>query len=668
MDKIKKEIEDLKNKIDQWNYEYYFLNNPSVPDHVFDETLRKLIDLENSYPEFKTNNSPTVKVGGYVSDKFKKIQHKRPMLSLSNAFDSNDMQKFNDDVNSLNIDINGYVVEPKIDGLSISLIYKDAKLYQAITRGDGINGEDVTSNVLTINDIPHYIDKKYKDYEIEVRGEIYMSNTDFENLNENLDESEKKFANPRNAASGTLRSLDNTIVKERKLKAFVYYLVNANELNIDSQEEAINFLKSNNFKVSDLVKKAKNILEVNEHIKYIQDKRYSLDYMIDGVVIKVNNLNSYDEIGYTSKFPKWAIAYKFPATIVSSKLIDIIHDVGRTGKISYVAKIEPVLLEGSLVQFATLHNADFIIKKDIHINDYIKIYKAGDVIPYVDSVDIEKRPKNIISYSPINKCPSCQSNLYQEKDEVDIRCININCAKVNIEKIIYFVSRNAMNIEGLSSSTIQKFYEANIIKDAADLYNIIDQKATILKLDFKIKQKSFNNLVQAIEKSKQNSLENLITALGIRHVGPNLAKKIAKHFKHITNLIKANYEDLISVEGCGEKAANSIIEFFKNENNIQIIERLEMHGVNLSYNDNFIADDNINIIEEYKNKIFVITGVFSISREEIKKILENYYNIKVTNTVTKKTDFVLAGTEAGSKLIKAQELGIKIIEEEFWKK
>ncbi|EDX53354.1 NAD-dependent DNA ligase LigA [Ureaplasma urealyticum] len=669
MDRIKAKINELKQKLDQWNYEYYVLDDPSVPDHVYDQAMRELIELENAYPQFKTNNSPSVRVGGFVSEKFNKVKHKRPMLSLSNAFDANDLRKFDQDNQNASVDLKGYVVEPKIDGLSISIIYKNAKLHQAITRGDGVNGEDVTSNILTIKDIPHYIDQKYKDYEIEVRGEVYMAFHDFYEMNDNLEESDKKFANPRNAAAGTLRSLDNSIVAERKLSAFMYYLVNAQELGIKTHYESIQFLKDNKFKVSDLIVKVDTIDEVINQIDRYTKVRNDLSYMIDGIVIKINNLEVYDEIGYTSKFPKWAIAYKFPANVVSSQLLEIINDVGRTGKISYVAKIKPILLDGSIVEYATLHNFDFIKEKDIRINDEIKIYKAGDVIPYVDGVDLSKRLANSVPYESITNCPSCQSVLVRENDEVDQRCLNIyGCKKINIEKIVYFVSRNCMNIEGMSDAIINKFYDANLIKNVADLYYLQKHKEFILASDFKIKDKSFSNLINSINNSKTRSLEFLLTAFGIRHVGPNLAKKLAKQFKTMTTLMHANFDELTNVDACGEKAALSLINWFNDDHNICLINQLEQVGVNMEYIDDFIYDENINIVDEYKNKTFVITGSFSISRDEIKTILEKYYDAKVKNSVSKKTDYVLAGAEAGTKLEKAKSLGVKIIENEFWKK
>ncbi|AJQ45141.1 DNA ligase [Ureaplasma diversum] len=664
---ILEQIKTLIQQLDQWNYEYYALNNPSVPDHVYDQAMLELIELEKAYPQYKQANSPTVRVGGFVSSKFEKVVHKYPMLSLANAFDLNDLKKFDQDNKAYNLDLKGYILEPKIDGLSISLIYKNSRLYKAITRGDGVQGEDVTLNVKTIKDIPLYIDDKYKDYEIEVRGEVFMAYEDFKELNDSIDETNKKFANPRNAAAGSLRTLDNSVAASRNLKAFCYYLVNAKELNINTQQESLEFLKANKFKVSELIKHCCSIKEVWEQIEQTTQIRDSLSYMIDGMVLKVNNLSIYDEIGFTSKFPKWAIAYKFPANVVSTQLLDIICDVGRTGRISYVAKLKPILLDGSMVEFATLHNADFIALKDIRIGDYVNLYKAGDVIPYVDSVDLSKRNENSKVYIPITKCPSCGSELVKFDDEVDQRCLNErNCKGIVVNKIVYFTSRPCMNIEGLSEANINKFFETNIISDAADLYTLNEQREVVFAYDFKIRNKSFNNLINAIEQSKHNSVERLITALGIRFVGPNLALKLTKHFKSLEALMEASYEELISIDACGIKAANSILQFFSNKYNQELISKLISANVNTKYIDHFNYDDKIVVVEEYKNKTFVITGTFSINRNEIKAILENYYDAKVTNTVSKKTDYLLAGANGGSKLETAKSLGVKIIETEFW--
>ncbi len=679
-------LSELKQKLKQYEYEYYVLDKPSVTDYEYDQYLKSLITIEKEYPDLITKDSPSHRVGGEIASKFNKVKHLNPMMSLGNIFNIEGLNKFNSDMlkNVASNKILSYVVEPKIDGLGISLIYENSYLSRAVTRGDGVFGEDVTSNVKTIKSIPLKIDDKYRNNVIEIRGEIYLSKSDFININESLD-GLKRFANPRNAAAGTLRNLDSSIVASRNLKAYLYYIPEATKINIHTQYEAILWLKKNGFSTAKIIFHAETLDMVKEEIEHLSSLRNDLPYQIDGIVIKVNEFELYDEIGYTSKFPKWAIAYKFPATIACTKLLDIITTVGRTGRISYVAKLEPVLLDGSTISAATLHNAEFISEKNIMINDDIKIYKAGDVIPYVMGVaDIKKRSDNQVTWIAPTLCPRCHQILIKPEGEVDQRCVNEDCPARIIGNLIYYCSRVAMNVEGLSNSIITKLYEANIITTIPDIYKIEQKSYDIINGNFLIKEKSFRKLVNAINITKQNSCERLLTGLGIRHIGNNVAKVLAKHFKSIDAVRLATYEELISVNEIGDKMANSIIKYFSNSNNLEVIKELKNLGVNSEYKqvlDSQILDqiglfDNesnkkiVKISEDNKkfiNKSFVITGSFSISRTMIKQILEEVYLCKVSSTITKKTDFLLAGLNGGSKLEKAETLGISIINYEFWR-
>lgn len=672
MDKtiIKNKMQELTKLLDQWNYEYYALSQPTVSDQEYDKTMRELIALEQEYPEEKIPNSPSSRVGGIVASKYNKINHRYPMLSLGNAFDFEDIQKFYDDVADEIEDQFDFVIEPKIDGLSVSVVYENCKLKYAVTRGDGTVGEDVTANILTIKDIPLYINKQYKDQTIEVRGEVYMETDDFLTLNKNL---EKKFANPRNAAAGSLRNLDSSIAAERNLKAFMYYIPNCKAIGLTTQYACIQWLKQNNFKTSDLICVVDSQEALWKNIEHITTIRKTIAYEIDGIVIKLNQIRYYENLGSTSKFPKWAIAYKFPASIVSTKLLSIEATVGRTGKINYIAHLQPVFLDGSTIGAATLHNHEFIQSKHICLNSYVLIYKAGDVIPYVYDIDNSKDDHDIIPYEIPTNCPSCGSVLVQETGLVDKFCSNLACDERRKRQIEYFTSRDVMNIEGLSYAVISKFYEHHFIKDAWDLYELEQHKQKIFDLNINIKEKSFTNFINAINKSKGNSLERIITAFAIKNVGNNTAKMLAKNFVTIENLMNADYEELIKLHIIGEKTAHCVAGFFQNPNNQALITRIKSLGINTTYISNvgdmtsFKQASTAEKNQAYLNKTFVITGSFSITREQITSILEDVYGCKVTNTVTKKTDYLLAGADGGSKLKRAKELNVPIIDHEFWK-
>ncbi len=677
MNNILIKINNLKEKLKQWEYEYYVLDNPSVSDYEFDITLRELIELENKYPEFITSDSPSQRVGGQVSEKFKKEKHIFPMLSLSNSFNKNDLLKFDQDIEKIVLSSNNeYFVEPKIDGLSISLIYKDGVLIKGITRGDGVTGEDVTVNVKTIKTIPLIIDYK-KD--LEVRGEIFLDKESFSKMN---NESDKKFANARNAAAGTLRNLDSKVVAKRNLKAIIYNIPNPLEHNLQSQNQVINFLKKHKFKTSNESKLCSNINEVFEKIEWFNKNRELIPYDIDGIVIKYDNILKYEEIGYTSKFPKWATAYKFPAEVVESKLLSIDVTVGRTGRINYIANIEPVNLNNTMVSKATLHNYDYIKEKDIMINDYVSLFKAGEIIPKIIGVNHKKRDNNVIKFNEPSNCPMCNYTLVKNKDEVDLYCVNEECKGRIIEGVVHFVSRQAMNIDGLSEGIIRKFFDEKIINSIWDIYEIKNKKELIfsknvykkdieqgIKKQKNFKDKSFDNLVESIEKSKKNSLERLIFALGIKHVGEVASKSLSKKYKSLDNLRKASLDDLMSLNDLGEKMAMSIFKFFNDEKSYLIFENIKKYGINTNYIQSNDYSD-IHIKEKYKNKTFLVTGSFSTySRNQIKDILLELYNSKCVGTITKNVDYVIAGKNATQhKIDKAIQMNIPIIEEEFWKK
>lgn len=673
---IKLKIDKLVETLNKWNYEYYALDKPSVSDAIYDATINELKELEKQYPQYIRKDSPTLRVGGYVLDKFEKIKHITPMMSLDNVFNKEQLEKFIQTIyKTINTNDCTFVVEPKIDGLSISIVYENNKIKYCATRGDGVVGEDVTTNVLTIKDVPQFIKGiDYTNY-IEVRGEVYLANEDFKKLNDQQPEN-KKFANPRNAAAGSLRNLDSSITASRNLKSFLYFLPNAKEMGIGSQMESIEWLKKNKFKVANEISIAHNIDEIWQKIEELTQKRNSLSYEIDGVVIKVNEYKYYEELGLTSKFPKWAIAYKFPPTIAMTKLLSITPTVGRTGKITYVANLQTVNLDGSNVSNASLHNRDFIKQKDIRINDYINIYKAGDVIPYVDSVVKERRTNECIIYEPIKNCPSCNSLLIDSDDGVDQFCNNANCKEKILRNIEYFVSREIMNIDGVSISIINKLFDNKIISNIVDLYYLKDKKQEVFDANINIKEKSFNNIINAIEQSKNNSLERIIASFAIKGVGINIATILAKKYKHIDNLINASLDELENLNIIGEKISKNIYDFFHNEKNIKIIDEYKKIGINMNYiskgnSEEFAIYNEVSKLEKNKrfhDKTFVITGSFDQPRTEIKLILEECYGAKVNSSVTKNVDFLIAGAAAGSKLDKANSLGVEIIQEPFWLK
>ena len=651
----KERIKEITELLEKYNYEYYVLDNPSVPDAEYDRLMQELIKLEKENPELVSPLSPTQRVGGQVQDEFKKIRHKRMMLSLANAFNDDDLRDFDRKVRDvLKVDKVTYMCEMKIDGLGMSLIY-NGDLQYAVTRGDGTTGEDVTSNVITIKSIPSHIKL---DKEFEIRGEVYMPKKSLEKLNKDKEANgEQLFANARNAAAGSIRQLDSSIAASRGLDAFWYYLPNASDFNLRYHSDALKFADELGFRTNKERRLCYGIEEVIDYIAEYTVKRPDLDYDIDGIVIKVDDMSLYDKLGYTSKTPRWAIAYKFPPEEVVTKLEDIIFTVGRTGKITPNAVLTPVKVAGSTVQRATLHNEDFITDKGLMIGDYVIIRKAGDVIPEVVSPIKDKRDGSELPFKMIDKCPVCGSPLVR----VDAMhfCKNPQCDARKIESIIHFSSKDAMDIEGLGEKVAEQFFNQGFIREVSDIYHLYDYREDIISLDG-WKDKSIDNLLTSIEKSKGNSLERVLFGLGIKEVGAKMAKTLARKYSNIDNLMNASYYELLEIDDVGPVVADSICKFFANEDNKVLIDRLKAYQLNFDFLGNTIsAADSF-----FSGKTCVLTGTLSsMGRKEATEKLENL-GAKVTGSVSKATDVVIAGVEAGSKLDKAQALGIKIMDEE----
>lgn len=651
---IEKRIDELISKINKASYEYYALDNPSITDQEYDDYYNELLRLEEKYPELKREDSPTNRVGGEAIDKFNKVNHKTPMLSFDDIFNEDEIIGFDERIKKT-ISNPEYTLEPKMDGLSGSLIYEKGILVRAATRGDGVVGEDITINVKTIKSVPLRLTK---DIDIEVRGEIYMSKLSFERANrEKAKNNEKLFANPRNAAAGSVRQLDSKITAKRDLDFMAYFIPEPEKYGIKTQSESLELLKElgfkTNYKLNGLAKNYKDI------IKYIDDlstKREDLPYAIDGVVIKVNSLDDEDTLGFTERVPRWGIAYKFPAVEVLTTLNDIVFTVGRTGKITPNAYFSPVHVDGSLVSKATLHNMDYITSKDIRIGDVISIRKAGDVIPEVVEVKLDRRDNDLEEFKMIENCPICNSKLV--KKDANHFCVNENCPARNIEKLIHYTSRDAMNFDGFGERIIEDFYNMGYLRDITDFYKLSKYQDELMTLEG-FGEKSITNLLNAIEESKKNSLEKLIFALGIRYVGKKTAKIFASIFKTLDKFMMSDYDTLKDIPEVGEIIAKSVVDYFKDDDNIKIINELRNLGVNFNYLGKTVDNSNDNI----SGKTFVITGTLSKSRDYYKEILEDLGG-NVTGSVTKKTDYVLLGENPGSKYDKAKELNIKIINEE----
>lgn len=653
-----KKINELRSLLNQYDYEYYVLDRPSVPDAEYDRLYRELMQLEETYPQLITPDSPTQRVGGQVLDMFQKVQHETPMLSLGNAFSAADLRDFDRRVRQAVGDDVTYVCELKIDGLAISLKYENGLFVRGATRGDGQTGEDITLNLKTIRSIPL---KLKEPVTLEVRGEAFMPKHSFEKLNKQKAENgEEPFANPRNAAAGSLRQLDPKIAASRQLDIFLYALANAEKIGVTSHSESLDFLDQLGFKTNKERKKCADIEEVISFIEGWNEKRPQLPYEIDGIVVKVDSFRQQEDLGATAKSPRWAIAYKFPAEEVVTRLIDIELNVGRTGVVTPTAILTPVRVAGTTVQRASLHNEDLIREKDIRIGDHVVIKKAGDIIPEVVNVVTERRTGEEQEFRMPEHCPECESVLVRLDDEVALRCINPKCPAQIREGLIHFVSRTAMNIDGLGEKVISQLFAAELIKDVSDLYQLTREQLIGLE---RMGEKSVSNLLSAIEASKNNSLERLIFGLGIRHVGAKAAKTLAMEFEHMDKLAAATFEELTSINEIGEKMAESIVAFFAQDEVKELIQKLKDAGVNMSYT----GPQAVPLNEAgsfFAGKTIVLTGKLSVlTRNEAKEKIEALGG-KVTGSVSKKTDLVIAGADAGSKLTKAEELGILVWNEE----
>ena len=652
---IKLKIKDLTDKINQANYDYHTLDQPTITDYEYDQLLRELIDLETKYPEYKLDNSPTDKIGGVVLDSFEKVNHNVPMMSLSNVFDEEEFINFDERIKKT-VNEYAYITELKIDGLAVSLIYEKGKLKRAATRGNGTIGENITENVKTIKSVPLVLNELI---DIEVRGEIFMPHKSFNRLNEErIEQNLSLFANPRNAAAGTIRQLDSKVVAKRNLDVFLYQIVDAKQF-VNTQEEALEFLKKLGFKINNQYKVAKDVFEVIKQINKYDSLRKTLNYETDGVVIKVNEFNLHQKIGYTAKYPKWATAYKFKAEQQTTKLVDITFQIGRTGVVTPVAELEPVIISGSKVSRATLHNEDYILNKDIRVSDMVVVHKAGEIIPEVVKVDLDYR-KDQKPFKMIQTCPVCHKPLERKKDEADYFCMNPTCPAKHINQLIHFASRVAMNIDTLGEKVVETLHELGFLNTISDIYQLHQYKDELIGLPGFAKRK-VEKLIQAIEESKKQPLDKLLFGLGIKHVGAKVSKVLVTHYPSMDLLMKATYDELIEINEIGQMIAKSITTYFAKEEHIELINKLKSFKLNMTY-------EKIEKKEhEFNGKIFVLTGKLeNYSREQAQELIEKLGG-KVTKSVSKKTNFLLAGKDAGSKLQKAQALNIAIMDEQTFK-
>ena len=652
----KTRIDELINIINQASYEYYVNDNPTLSDQEYDDYYLELRKLEEKYPELIRDDSPTHRVGGESLDKFEKVTHEKPMLSFDDIFNEEEIIEFDERIKKT-ISNPTYTLEPKMDGLSGSLIYKKGVLVRAATRGDGVTGEDITINVKTIKTVPLRLKQEL---DIEVRGEIYMSKSSFEKNNKERERlNQPLFANPRNAAAGSVRQLDSKITATRGLDFLAYFIPNPENYGIKTQSESIKLLNDLGFKTNiELNGFAHNPKEIWNYIEQLREKRPNLPFPIDGVVLKVDSLLDEQKLGTTSRVPRWGIAYKFPAEEVLTTLHEIKFTVGRTGKITPNAIFSPVHVDGSLVSKATLHNEDYCLEKDIRINDVIVIHKAGDVIPEVVEVKLDRRGLNTIPFKMIDKCPICGTKLEKKPNQADYYCINKNCPARGIESLIHYASRDAMNIDGLGDEIIEDFYNEGLLKDVTDFYHLKEHEEEIITKEG-FGHKSFNNMITATNNSKNNSLERLLNGLGISGIGTKTAKLLAKKFNNIDNLINASLEELTDIKDIGAILATNIKEYFNNEENIKLIRHLQELGINTEYKGETLLSN-----EYITNKKFVITGTISfMTRDEIKEIIEKYDGT-TSDSVSSKTDVVIVGDSPGSKYDKAIKLGIETWNEE----
>lgn len=651
---MKERMDELIDYINKASYEYYVLDNPTITDQEYDDYYNELLSIEEKYPELKREDSPTNRVGGAVLDKFEKVTHDHPMLSFDDIFNEEEIILFDERIKKV-VSTAHYTLEPKMDGLSGSLIYKKGVLVRGATRGDGVTGEDITTNIKTIKSVPLRLTE---DIDIEVRGEIYMSKKSFLEANrEKVKNGEKEFANPRNAAAGSIRQLDSKVAAKRNLDFMAYFIPNPEDYGIKTQKESLEFLRKlgfvTNYKLNGY---AKNVKDIINYIDSLSEKRDNLPFEIDGVVLKVDNLEDEKRLGFTSRVPRWGIAYKFPAKEVLTTLKEIKFTVGRTGKITPNAIFSPVHVSGSLVSKATLHNSDYCIDKDVRVGDTISIRKAGDVIPEVVEVKLDRRKEDSVPFKMIENCPMCNSVLVRK--DANHYCKNEHCPSRKIESLIHFSSRDAMYIEGFGESIVEDFYNLGYLKNIDDFYTLDKYKDELMLLEG-FGEKSISKLLESASNSKKNSLERLLFGLGIRYVGKKTAKILSKYYKTMDNLIKADFDELKSINDIGDVIAKSIVDYFSDEKNINLINRLKDLNLNMRYLGEEVNTSNENI----NGKTFVITGTLSRPRDEIKEEIEGLGG-NVTGSVTKKTDYVIVGEKAGSKLTKANELGISVLTEE----
>lgn len=652
---MKERIDELVEILNEANYNYHVLDNPTITDQEFDKLLRELFILEEKYPEYIREDSPTHRVGGVILDEFQKVTHKIPMMSLGNVFNEEEIRAFDSRIRKEGINPQ-YVCELKIDGLSVSLNYEKGKLVTAATRGDGVTGEDITNNVKTIKTVPLTLKEAI---DIEVRGEIYMSKETLKKLNEERKENgQPLLQNCRNAAAGSIRQLDSKIAASRKLDCWIYHLPNPEDYGIKTHYQALEFMKKLGFKTNPNNLLVTDVEGILDYISYKGKERPNFPYDIDGVVIKVNNIEEQKKLGFTAHHPKWATAYKFPAEEVLTKLKDIIFTVGRTGQITPNAVLEPVIVAGSTISRATLHNEDYVKAKDLKIGDIVSIHKAGDVIPEVGEVKIDRRTGEEKDFEMIQRCPMCNEPIFRKEGQADYFCINPHCPAKNMEGLCHFVSRKAMNIDGLGDRIIEDFYNMKYIKEIPDIYKLDHYRDELTELEG-YGNKSIDNLLNAIENSKQNSLERLLFGLGIPNVGEKTSKVLAMHYETLDNLMNASFEELNSISDIGEIIAKSIIEFFQMEKNQRIIQELKEIGLNTIY-----TGPKVEINENFYNKTFVITGTLTkYTRSEVEEKIE-LLGGKTSSSVSSKTSALIVGENPGSKYDKALKLNIPIWNEE----
>ena len=654
IDEAAKRAEELRTRLNQWSREYYVEDKPTVEDYVYDKEYAELVAIEEQYPDLITSDSPTQRVGGKVLEGFEKVTHDIPLYSLNDVFSKEELIAFDQRVQKAVGRVVDYCCELKIDGLSVSLRYEDGNFVRGATRGDGTVGENITENLKTVRSVPI---KLKEPMNIEVRGECFMPKRSFVQLNQDREaEGKDIFANPRNAAAGSLRQLDSKITAKRNLDTFLYTVADFGPMQAKTQYDALEELEKIGFHTNREKRLCHSIDEVWSYIEEYHDKRVDLPYEIDGIVIKVNEFSLQDQLGFTVKAPRWAAAYKFPPEEVETLIENIEWTVGRTGVVTPTAIMTPVRVAGTTVSRASLHNGDYIKLKDIRLKDTVLIYKAGDIIPEVSQVVLDKRPKDSEEYQLPTHCPVCGSELVHLDEEVALRCINPKCPAQMKEGLNHFVSRNAMNIDGLGPRVLEQMYDKKLVADVADLYKLTEEE--LLTLD-KIKEKSANNILTAIDNSKDNSVERLIFGLGIRHVGAKAAKILAEHFGDLETLSKSDYESIIALDTIGDIIADSVVTYFSNEEVNELMNELKQAGVNFEYKG--LRNAQLQEVESpFKEKTVVLTGKLTrFTREEAKETIENLGG-KVTGSVSKKTDIVVAGEDAGSKLTKAQELGIEV--------